>query len=77
MVSIASSNLDQPFTSTDLLPKLVASLDEQDEALIWGGALALPSFLGQANKSKQTSQSIVLGDVEPIEEIGVIGQRYG
>lgn len=78
MLPIQSIKLEQQVQPNHSLLRLVVSLNEHTEELISGGSsLALPSLLGQVNKAKQTSQRIVLGDVDPIEEIGVVGHDYG
>lgn len=53
--SASQVNLDR--ISSD---KLIENLDEKREELLAGGAVALPSFLGQTNKAKNITTPVIL-----------------
>ncbi|MGI0483871.1 hypothetical protein ACN4EK_00465 [Pantanalinema rosaneae CENA516] len=78
MLPIQFIKLEQQVQPNQSWLKLVVSLNERNEELISGGSsTALPSFLNQANRARQTSKDIILGDITPIEEIGVVSHYYG
>jgi hypothetical protein len=57
-----SKKLSQSDFEIASLQKLIVELDEPSEEAISGGAIALPSFLNQANKPKQAESEIFVSE---------------